>query len=222
MQSKISNTICRHGVVAASTFKEKIIMENVGVFIDYSNVHLVGHGLFAPDLDRWLTHLSPQLLSKTITRLRGREARLSGIFLYRGSPDRFRDPEATKRFREQKERWGADPLFRGTYPPMVYGHNRVRPKEAGVDVRLGLDFVKAADSRQFDVVVLFSGDSDLFPAVQDAVRTTTRVELAAWSTGLSTPGNLVSHQSIRSFHLWTHMLSEETFWDCQDDIPAAA
>lgn len=127
-----------------------------------------------------------------------------------------------ERFRDQKEQWGVAPLFRGTYPPMVYGPSRLRPKEAGVDVRLGLDFVKAAESRKFDVVVLFSSDSDLFPAVQDAVRTSTRVELAAWSTGASTPGNLVSHQAIKSFRLWTHMLTEETFWDCQDDLSVAA
>ncbi|MFJ6376080.1 NYN domain-containing protein [Pseudarthrobacter oxydans] len=104
-----------------------------------------------------------------------------------------------ERFRDQKEQWGVDPLFRGTYPPMVYGPSRLRPKEAGVDVRLGLDFVKAAESRKFDVVVLFSSDSDLFPAVQDAVRTSTRVELAAWSTGASTPGNFgvpPSHQVV--------------------------
>lgn len=197
-------------------------MENIGIFIDYSNVHLVGHGLFARDLDRWSTHLSPQLLSRKITELRGSGSELSKIFLYRGSPDRFRDPEATKMFRDQKERWGADALFQGTYPPMLYGPNRIRPKEAGVDVRLSLDFVKAAESKEFDVVVLFSGDSDLFPAVQDAVRTTTRVELAAWSAGPSTPGNLVSHQSIKSFHLWTHMLTEQTLWNCQDDLSAAA
>jgi len=197
-------------------------MENIGIFIDYSNVHLVGHSLFAADLDRWSTHISSQLLARRIIELRRSGSELSRISLYRGSPDRFRDPEATKRFREQKERWGADPLFRGTYLPMIYGPNRSQPKEAGVDVRLGLDFVKAAESEEFDVVILCSGDSDLFPAVQDAVKTTTRVELAAWSTGSSTPGNLVSHQSIKSFQLWTHMLSEDTFWDCQDDRSAAA
>lgn len=197
-------------------------MENIGIFIDYSNVHLVGHGLFAPNLDRWSTHLSPQLLAGKIIESRKNESRLAGIFLYRGSPDRFRDPEATKRFRGQRERWSADPMFRGTYPPMVYGPNRSQPKEAGVDVRLGLDFVKAAESREFDVVVLFSGDSDLFPAVEDAVRTSTRVELAAWSDGTSTPGNLVSHQSVKAFHIWTHRLNEDAFWDCQDDLSTAA
>lgn len=118
-----------------------------------------------------------------------------------------------ERFRDQKEQWGVDPLFRGTYPPMVYGPSRLRPKEAGVDVRLGLDFVKAAESRKFDVVVLFYSTLSY---------SFSRVELAAWSTGASTPGNLVSHQAIKSFRLWTHMLTEETFWDCQDDLSVAA
>lgn len=142
--------------------------------------------------------------------------------VYRGSPDRYKDPQATKLFRDQKDRWAADLLFQGTYPPMVYGPGGQNPKEAGVDVRLSLDFVKAAESKEFDVIVLFSGDSDLFPAVQDAVRSTTRVELAAWTDGTRTPGNLVSHQSIRAFHLWTHRLTETTFWECQDDLSAAA
>jgi uncharacterized LabA/DUF88 family protein len=115
-------------------------------------------------------------------------------------PDRVRDPKATKVFRAEQNRWSQD-----------------------VDVRLGLDFVKAAESHAYDAIVLFSGDSDLFPAIQDAVQTTTRVELAAWSKSAEIPGNLLSRRATQSFRLWTHRLDEDDFWWCQDDVaPAAA
>jgi hypothetical protein len=136
-------------------------------------------------------------------------------------PDRVRDPKATKVFRAEQNRWSQDGLVQASYQPMVYGQSA--PKEAGVDVRLGLDFVKAAESHAYDAIVLFSGDSDLFPAIQDAVQTTTRVELAAWSKSAEIPGNLLSRRATQSFRLWTHRLDEDDFWWCQDDVaPAAA
>ncbi|UVJ40563.1 NYN domain-containing protein [Arthrobacter sp. CJ23] len=198
-------------------------MEKIAVFLDYSNVHLVGHDLFANHFDRWTTHLSPRMVADRIRGARSNDSELSKIFLYRGSPDRIRDPEATRLFRGEKDRWGADELISATYLPMLYGAGREKPKEAGVDVRLGLDFVKVAEAHNFETIVLFSGDCDLFPAVQDAVKTTTRVELAAWTDGTGTPGNLLSHQAKRDFQLWTHRLTEDDFWDCQGtQSPAAA
>lgn len=192
-------------------------MDQIAVFLDYSNVHLVGHELFARDLDKWTTHVSPRRVADSIVAKRTRECELAGIFLYRGSPERFLDPEATKIFRDEQRRWGADPLVRATYLPLHYAKYRAQPKEAGVDVRLSLDLVKVAESHRFDTIVLFSGDSDCFPAVQDVVKTTTPLELAAWSDGWSCPGNRIAQQAAKHFHLWTHRLSEDDFWECQDN-----
>lgn len=43
--------------------KEIIDMERIAVFLDYSNVHLVGHDLFASDFDTWTTHVSPRRIA---------------------------------------------------------------------------------------------------------------------------------------------------------------
>ena len=195
-------------------------MEKIAVFIDYSNVHLVGHGLFASGSDRWTTHVSPRRVAERIVTLRNGPTELSAVFVHRGSPDMIKDPDATRLFRAEQAKWNKDRIVHATYQPMVYGPHA--HKEAGVDVRLGLDFVHAARSHEYDTIVLFSGDCDLFPAVQDAVRTTTRVELCAWSTGNRTPQNRLAPIASKSYRLWTHRLGEDDFWESQDDLSSAA
>jgi uncharacterized LabA/DUF88 family protein len=197
-------------------------MEKIAVFLDYSNVHLVGHDLFARDFEKWTTHISPRKVAEAILSKRTKECELAGIFLYRGSPQRFLDPEATKVFRDEQQRWGADPLVHATYLPLHYANYRVRPKEAGVDVRLSLDLVRMAESHRFDTLILFSGDSDCFPAVQDVLKSTTHLELAAWSDGKRCPGNRIVQLAANQFRLWTHHLSEDDFWDCQDNAVSSA
>ena len=43
-----------------------------------------------------------------------------------------------------------------------------QPREKGIDVLLALDLAFGAANRDFDIVVLFSGDSDLLPALERA------------------------------------------------------
>lgn len=192
-------------------------MLKVAVFLDYSNVHLLGHGLYSPNLDKWTTHIDPRLVADRIVELEATPARLERVHLFRGSPDFQRDPEAAKLFREERLRWGKDSKVAAHYEPMLYGRGRAVPKEAGVDMRLGLDLVDAARAHEFDKIVLFSGDSDLVPAVEDVMKTTTPLELAAWSDGNETPGNVLTEICRRKrFRLWTHRLDHEDFWACQD------
>lgn len=197
-------------------------MEKIAVFLDYSNVHLVGHDLFAREFEKWTTHISPRKVAEAIRSKRTKECELAGVFLYRGSPQRFLDPEATKVFRDEQQRWGIDPLVHATYLPLHYANYRVQPKEAGVDVRLSLDLVRIAESRRFDTLILFSGDGDCFPAVEDVLKSTTHLELAAWSDGKRCPGNRIVQLAARQFRLWTHHLSEDDFWDCQDNAVSSA
>lgn len=56
------------------------------------------------------------------------------------------------------------------------------PREKGVDVALAIALVESAMLNEYDVAIVFSGDTDLIPAVEMAFRRTTpRVEIAAWS-----------------------------------------
>lgn len=192
-------------------------MEQIAVFLDYSNVHLLAHDMYAPNLERWTTHLSPRLIADRIVELRGRDSELGRVHFYRGSPDFHRDIEATRVFREESARWERDSKTTAHYEPMLYGWGRTVPKESGVDMRLGLDLVEAARSHAYDRIVLFSGDSDLLPAVEDVVKTTSRLELVAWTDGQATPGNVLTERCRRKgFRLWTHHFDSEDFWACQD------
>ncbi|MDD0857025.1 NYN domain-containing protein [Arthrobacter alpinus] len=192
-------------------------MLKIAVFLDYSNVHLLGHDLYSPNLNRWTTHIDPRLIADRIVELTAIGSELERVHLFRGSPDFQRDPEAAKLFREEQLRWGKDPKVAARYEPMLYGCGRDVPKESGVDMRLGLDLVDAARSHAFDKIVLFSGDSDLVPAVEEVMKTTTPLELAAWSDGNEMPGNVLTEICRRKrFRLWTHRLNDEDFWACQD------
>lgn len=192
-------------------------MLKIAVFLDYSNVHLVGHDLYSPNLDRWTTHPDPRRIAERIVELSSVPAELEKVHIYRGSPDFHRDPEATTVFREETRRWGKDPKIAVHHEPMLYGWGRDVPKESGVDMRLGLDLVDAARSHAFDKIVLFSGDSDLAPAVEDVMKSTTPLELVAWSDGNDMPGNVLTEICRRRrFRLWTLRLMEKDFWECQD------
>ncbi len=128
------------------------------------------------------------------------------MYLYRGSPDFQRDPQAGQISRDERARWGKDPKIAGHHEPMLYGWGRETPKESGVDMRLGLDLVKAAESRAFEKIVLFCGDSDLAPSAQDVMKTTTPLEHEAWADGQDKPGNALTEICRRKFfRVRTHL-----------------
>lgn len=138
-------------------------MENIVVFLDYSNVHLVRNDPLREIFEK-LDHTCFARPSCRIHLTKHtKECELAAIFLYRGSPERFLDPQATKIFRDEQQRWGSDPLVHATYLVLPHAKNRVKPKEAGVDVRLSLDVVKTAEAHRYATLFLFSGDCDCFP-----------------------------------------------------------
>ena len=51
--------------------------------------------------------------------------------------------------------------------PLNYRDSR-RPREKGVDVALAVDFVMGLQRRDFDIGVIFSDDTDLYPALEAA------------------------------------------------------
>ncbi len=59
------------------------------------------------------------------------------------------------------------------------GDDRRRDAAQGTDVVLALDLAFGAADEQFDVVVLFSGDSDLLPALERAHSLGVACEVAA-------------------------------------------
>jgi uncharacterized LabA/DUF88 family protein len=56
------------------------------------------------------------------------------------------------------------------------------PTEKGIDVAIAVDLIHLALRRQYDALVLFSGDTDLLPAIE-AIKSLglSHLEVACWS-----------------------------------------
>jgi uncharacterized LabA/DUF88 family protein len=127
----------------------------------------------------------------------GRPRELQEVRVYRGMPDRHRDPQTYAAFWSQVEAWrqrGGTRLvsrFRLLrYPSRHLAQQGVpeRPREKGVDVWLAIDLVEMAIRHSVDRAVVMSTDTDLVPALELAAseRGEEFVEVAGWEgTGSS-------------------------------------
>ena len=85
-------------------------------------------------------------------------------------------------------------------------------EEKGIDVLLAVDVIRGCYLDEFDTVVVASADTDLVPALDEALRAGKRVETASWSgpetgfTALRVPGH----------RIWNHHLGREHFERVQD------
>jgi hypothetical protein len=100
--------------------------------------------------------------------------------VYRGQPSATRDPRASRAFNRQVAAWDAESLTSTIHRPLNYRTNP--PREKGIDLRLAIDFVMMAQRGDYDIGVLFSGDTDLVPALEAVaeLKGDASVEVAAW------------------------------------------
>ncbi|WP_205754475.1 NYN domain-containing protein [Arthrobacter sp. CAU 1506] len=190
--------------------------------MDFENIRRTGHQLFARGFDESEVTVSPVLLAELIASRRQNAVPVTEISVVRGQPNRFRDPVAARRFERDVAAWSEDSRVKGDYLPLHYGPQGARPKEAGVDLRLGLNLVEAARRHRHESVVLFTGDTDLKPAIDDAVAAGTRVEVAFWSRRSYGFENPLAEYAVRQKRLWHHRLTEEDFWRCVPECRSAA
>jgi uncharacterized LabA/DUF88 family protein len=140
---------------------------------------------------------------------REENTRLERVFVYRGQPDGRKEPHAHAACRRQVESWRRDPNIEVCTRPLQYlGDVRPQPREKGIDVKLAIDCVRVALSGEFDTLAIFSGDSDLAPAVEFAfdrfANTHRRVCLVAWDRGPKIP--LQGERRV-----WCHFLREADY-----------
>lgn len=193
----------------------------IAVFVDFENLRRVGASLFALGFPPEEATVCPSLVADLIAARRPTATPATSITVVRGEPSRFRDPHAASRFRRDAVRWSSDSRIRTRFLPLHYGPHS-SPKESGVDLRLGLDFVAAARSKRYEAVVVLTGDSDFRPALDDAAGSGTRVELAFWTKGIKRFDSPLADYAVRQKYLWTHRLTEDDFWDCVPEQRTAA
>ncbi|SNS61366.1 NYN domain-containing protein [Micrococcales bacterium KH10] len=188
--------------------------------IDYQNIHLTGHGIFAPNgvakheslvhplhfANQWLAVRNHVFATQAMAK--GEEPvayELTKIVVYRGLPSNSENPNGYRRNQAQQSEWTRDPrvevVHRGLRYSWVNGEKHAQEK--GVDVLVALDFVRSADRGDADAVILASHDTDLEPALAAAFESgKVSVETAGWKGCriLKVPGQRVWHTSLHGAH----------------------
>lgn len=204
------------------------------VIIDYQNVHLTAAGLFEPHSPKHdclvhPLHYANQLVHCRNSRQRagGQPIELAKVFVHRGLPSAENDPKPYARNLAQQTEWERDPRVTVTLRPLKYTYERTadgrkatdqrgRPMikardEKGVDVLCALALVREARDPTIDVVILASQDTDLEPALDEALRLgTAKVETASRYDG----GNWHSKEirpSPKGQRIWNTRLNAQAF-----------
>lgn len=174
------------------------------VVIDYQNVHLVGAGLFHPGAPSHEHVVHPLTFALNLVALRnlnqaeGRpEAVLERVLVYRGLPSAAVDPKPYARNLEQQIEWQRDRRVSVLLRPLKYSYKKTidgrkavdangkwivtGKQEKGVDVLCALALVREARAPEIGLVVLASQDTDLEPALDEAIALhSAKIETASW------------------------------------------
>ncbi|HXH59656.1 NYN domain-containing protein [Iamia sp.] len=111
--------------------------------------------------------------------------------------------------------WSQQALVTPTHRPLNYRETH-RPREKGIDVALAIDFVRCAIEDDYDVGIMFSGDTDLLPALEMVIdkKGPASCEVAAWA-----PAQGGRHpRALRVKDRWTHIhfLDESRYRHVED------
>lgn len=176
------------------------------VVLDYQNMHLTAHGLFdstrhGPKHD---CLIDPLTFAVNLINVRNSRqspgypsAEVSSVLVFRGLPSTEHDQAAYARSLAQKAHWERDSRVIVHLRPLRYRYryddrgNLVRDadgnrivvgvQEKGIDVLCALALVREAASPDNDLVILASHDTDLEPALDEALRHGhAKVETCQW------------------------------------------
>jgi uncharacterized LabA/DUF88 family protein len=164
----------------------------VAVFIDWQNVYKTAReafGLQATPNERG--NFSPFKLARILAAGNGRGAAgaLLRVEVHRGLPSASKDPVGYGANRRQATAWAREggsivvPRLRPLRYPPPRAVDRV-PVEKGIDVQLALAVAETILTNAADLVILFTHDTDLLPAVEMVARLKgpQRIETASWSS----------------------------------------
>ncbi len=210
------------------------------VVMDYQNVHLMGNGLFAPGQPPHLSLVHPLHYANRLLHARNRnqrpgvgsvQAQLAQVLVYRGLPSPLHDSAHYNRSQAQKAEWERDLRVKVTLRPLKYEYQRdasgrkatdgggapiVTGKvEKGIDVLCALAVVREARLTSIDIVILASQDSDLEPALDEALSMTcAKVETSSWYDPVNHSSRELRPSSGRK--IWNTRLNANDFAAVRD------
>ncbi|HEX6434524.1 MAG TPA: hypothetical protein VFZ87_09785, partial [Gemmatimonadales bacterium] len=161
-----------------------------------------------------------------------RHAVLSRVLVFRGQPSPEFDPDAYARNQAQKSHWERDSRVQVTLRPLKYdiarndvGQRVLRPdgtatvtgkREKGIDVLCAMALVREARREDTDLVILASDDSDLEPALDEALQLkAAKIETFSWYDPTQ-PWRRRQLRPAGGRRLWHTRLSEPQFQACTD------
>lgn len=195
--------------------------DRVAVFLDYENVHRTGHQRFAGvGQPRYETVVDPLQIAEAIVAKRRFDSVLIDVWVFRGRPVPEYQPRPASANDIQAAAWSEDPRVHVVRRDLKYDRNEdgsFVAREKGIDVALAVGLTEGALDHKFDVAIVFSGDTDLLPALELVFsRQLTRLEIAAWSgqKALWFPEFLRQDPPRRL--PYCHFLDSDCFEDCRD------
>lgn len=205
------------------------------IVIDYQNLHLVGHGLFKPDMPKHECLVHPLHYANRLLHERNRnqkdgyaKAVLKKVLVYRGLPANDVDPDGYSRNQAQKAEWEKDNRIGVQYRPLKYVYDRTRDgdistddrgrakvkkvQEKGIDVLCSLALVRESLDPTTGLVILASQDTDLAPALDEVLNyNAAKVETASWFKAGEQRKSKEIQPWDRSRRIWNTRMSQEAF-----------
>ena len=161
-------------------------MDKVAVFLDYENVHRTGHQLFANVGEPlYETVVNPLQVAERLVAKRRDGGMLSSVNVFRGRPVPAYQPKPASANDVQAAAWEVDErvtVIRRDLKYEIDDDDSFTAREKGIDVSLAISVVEGSLDHDFDVAIVFSGDTDLSPALELVFRRRlVHLEIAAWA-----------------------------------------
>lgn len=178
--------------------------QRVVVFIDYQNVYRRAREAFGLTASPHMAgQVYPRRVGLVLRDMGVGERELVSVRVYRGMPSSKHDPKGYAAADRQVALWRQQALVEPITRPLNY-RDPDNPQEKGIDVSIAVDFVRMGVEKRFDVGILFSGDTDLLPALEAMceLRGPQACEVAGWVPLRGSPGILrVARQQLRMHYL---------------------
>lgn len=189
-------------------------IERVAVFLDFQNVHLVGHGLFTSGPEPYRCVPDPVRVADLIASRRRRPSVAASIRVYRGRPDPRHQPLVAASNDAQASVWTRDRRVTMVRRQLNYrGWPELPGQEKGIDVAIAVDLMTLAFRGDYDALVLFSSDADLLPALESIISLRLgHVEVACWTGAKSL--RIADSKPPRP---WCHRLSRSDWQAVTED-----
>ena len=189
--------------------------KRVAVFIDAQNAYRSARRVFFDDKNDpgIVGQFAPDRLAELVVARGEDERELHSVHAYRGRPNQHLDPKGHSANVKQCQVWAQSGVvshirqlrYLNSWPDTP-------PEEKGIDVELAVSLVSMSLRAAIDVAVIVSADTDLRPAVDEALaHSAVAVEVVGWHNGkwgqrLTVPGQPV----------WCHWLTRDDYKALRD------